>query len=106
MVKTRVIRLRVIEDPNAHDRSAFCAFHSFLVEVQTNAAYIHADACVKTTWRLELRAPFVARKTMAVIRSVSKKVDCHIDVYKVSTVPSAIQCKTLLPVAYLTNCSF
>ena len=70
MVKTRVIRLRVIEGPNAHDRSAFCAFHSFLVEVQTNAGYIHADACVKTTWRLGLWAPLVASKTMAV-RSVS-----------------------------------
>ena len=42
MVKTRVIRLRVIEGPNAHDQSAFFAFHSFLVEVQTKAGYIHA----------------------------------------------------------------
>ena len=40
--KTRVIRLRVIESPNALDQIAFCAFHSFLVEVQTNAGYIHA----------------------------------------------------------------
>ena len=30
MVKTRVIRLRVIEGPNARDQSAFCAFHAFL----------------------------------------------------------------------------
>ena len=38
--KKRVIRLRVIEDRNARDQSAFCAFHTFLVEVQTNAGYI------------------------------------------------------------------
>ena len=35
-------QLRVIEGPNAHDKIAFSAFHSFLVEVQTNAGYIHA----------------------------------------------------------------
>ena len=38
------IRLRVIESPNASDQIAFCAFHSFhsfLVEVQMNAGYIH-----------------------------------------------------------------
>ena len=40
-VKTRVIRLHVIEGPNTRDQIAFCAFHSFLVEVQTNAGYIH-----------------------------------------------------------------
>ena len=39
--KKRVIRLRVIEDRNARDQSAFCAFHTFLAEVQTNAGYIH-----------------------------------------------------------------
>ena len=33
MVKTRVIRLRVIEGPNARDQIVFYAFHSFLVEV-------------------------------------------------------------------------
>ena len=37
MVKTRVIRLRVIEGPNVRDQIALCAFHSFLVEVQTSA---------------------------------------------------------------------
>ena len=42
MVKTRVIRFRVIESPNARDQIALCAFHSFLVQVQTNAGYIHA----------------------------------------------------------------
>ena len=39
IVKTRVIRLRVIEGPNARDQIALCAFHSILVEVQTNAGY-------------------------------------------------------------------
>ena len=42
VVKTRAIRLRVIEGPNARDQSAFCGFHTFLVEVQTNAGHIHA----------------------------------------------------------------
>ena len=32
----------VIEGPIASDQIAFCAFHSFLVEVQTNPGYIHA----------------------------------------------------------------
>ena len=41
MVKTRVIRFRGVEGPNACNQIAFCAFHSFLVEVQTNAGYIH-----------------------------------------------------------------
>ena len=47
---------------NARDEIAFRALHSFLVEVQTNAGYVHAspDACVKTTWRSGLRAPLVA----------------------------------------------
>ena len=40
MVKTREIRLRVVEGPNARDQIAFCAFHLLLVEVQTNAGYI------------------------------------------------------------------
>ena len=44
---------------NACDEIAFRALHSFLVEVQTKAGYVHAspDACVKTTWRSGLRAP-------------------------------------------------
>ena len=37
IVKTRVVRLRVIDGPNARDQSALRAFHTFLVEVQTNA---------------------------------------------------------------------
>ena len=32
MVKTRVIKFRVIEGPNERDQIAFYAFHSFLVE--------------------------------------------------------------------------
>ena len=42
MVKTRMFILRVIEGPSTHDQTAFSAFHTFLVEVQTNAGYIHA----------------------------------------------------------------
>ena len=30
------------EGPNARDQIALCAFHSFLVEVQTNAGNIYA----------------------------------------------------------------
>ena len=40
MVKIRVIKLRRVEGQKAHDQIAFCAFHSFLVEVQMNAGYI------------------------------------------------------------------
>ena len=31
-----------VEGQNVHDQIAFCAFHSFLVEAQMNAGYIHA----------------------------------------------------------------
>ena len=41
IVQTRVIRLQVIERLKARDQIVFCAFHSFLVEVQMNAGYIH-----------------------------------------------------------------
>ena len=41
MVKTRVIKLRGVEGRDARDQIAFCAFYSFLVEVQTNAGYVH-----------------------------------------------------------------
>ena len=61
MVKTRVIRLRVIEGPNARDQSAFYAFLTFLVEFQRNAGYIRRDECVIKTWKLGLWAPLVAR---------------------------------------------
>ena len=45
------VRLRVMESPNARDQSAFCVFHTFSVEIQTNASYIQScDACVITTW--------------------------------------------------------
>ena len=37
MVKPRKIRLRLIESAKARDQSAFCAFHTFLVEVQTKS---------------------------------------------------------------------
>ena len=34
--------MRVTEGPNARDQIAFCAFHSLLVKIQTNAGYILA----------------------------------------------------------------
>ena len=42
--QTSMIRLRVTEGSNARDQIVFyfCAFHTFLVEVQMNAGYIHA----------------------------------------------------------------
>ena len=42
MFKTRLIKLQGMEGPNARDQIAFYAFNSFLVEVLTNAGYIHA----------------------------------------------------------------
>ena len=43
IVKTPVIRLRVIEGPNARDQIAFCAFHSTSWKSKMiNAGYIHA----------------------------------------------------------------
>ena len=42
MVKTRVIKLRGAEGRDAREQIAFCPFHSFLVEVQTNAGHIYA----------------------------------------------------------------
>ena len=42
MVKTCVISLRVIDSPNARDQSMFSVFHTFSVEDQTIAGYIHA----------------------------------------------------------------
>ena len=37
MLKRRVIRVREVEGRKARHQIAVCAFHSFLVEVQTNA---------------------------------------------------------------------
>ena len=37
-----VIRLRVIEGYNVSHQIVFCAFHTFLLEVQTDAGFIHA----------------------------------------------------------------
>ena len=39
------------DSPNARDQSAFCAFHTFLVEIQTKVGYIQScdDACVIIT---------------------------------------------------------
>lgn len=46
MVKTHVIRLRGVEGRNTDNQIAFFAFHSFLVEVQANAEYIHVTSAV------------------------------------------------------------
>ena len=48
MVKTRAIRLRVIEDSNERDQIVFCAFSAFLVEDQTKLPYT-CRACVIAT---------------------------------------------------------
>ena len=40
VVKTCVIRLQGVEGQNVPDQIAFCALHSFLEEVQTNADYM------------------------------------------------------------------
>ena len=62
MVETRAVTLRAIEGPFASDQITFCAFHSFLVEVQTNTGWLHtSDACLIATRRLGLRAPLVGR---------------------------------------------
>ena len=37
-----MIRIWVIEGANVRDQIVFCAFHTFLVEVQMNSSYIHA----------------------------------------------------------------
>ena len=58
MVKTRVIRLRGVDGRNDCDQIAFCSFHSFLVEVQTNAGYMRRMRNNKLG--LGLRAPLVA----------------------------------------------
>ena len=46
MIKTHVIRLRGVEGRNTGNQIAFFAFHSFLVEVQANAEYIHVTSAV------------------------------------------------------------
>ena len=66
MVKPRVIKLRVKEGPNARDQTAFSAYDSFFVEVQTNAGLHTCNACVITTWRLGLQAPLVARNYLLI----------------------------------------
>ena len=98
MIKTRVIRLRVIEGPNARDQTTFCVFNTFLEEVQTNAGYIHAtrDACVITTWRLGLRAPLVARKKS----SNSKGMACNTNMATVSLYGTPIDPN----MAHMTSC--
>ena len=43
-------------------KRVLCITYKFLVEVQTNAGYIHATSCVIANWRLGLRASLVARE--------------------------------------------
>ena len=45
MVKTCMIRLRVIEGPNAHDQIMSCAFHSFI-----HYMYLQFSGWKKYTW--------------------------------------------------------
>ena len=57
LVKTRVIRLRVREGPNARDQIPFIPSES------PNECWLHTcDACLITTWRLGLQATRGARK--------------------------------------------
>ena len=52
MVKPHAIRLQVIESPNVRDQIAFCAIHSFLVEVSMKLATAlqTCRACMTATW--------------------------------------------------------
>ena len=60
-VKTRVIKLRGVEGRNACDQVRFFAF-LFIRSGSPNECWLHTrGACVTRTWRLELRAPLVAR---------------------------------------------
>ena len=43
MAHARVIRIRLIEGPNALDQIALCAFHAFLLEFQTKLATLCGD---------------------------------------------------------------
>jgi len=56
MVKTRAIRLRVIEGSNERDQIVFCAFPPILAEVQTKLLYT-CRACVVATWGSFLDSP-------------------------------------------------
>ena len=72
MVKMHMIILQFKEQTKAHDQIAFYTFHSFLMEVQTNAGYI----CVKQArviepWRSGLRACLV---TISVFQFIIKLI--------------------------------
>ena len=51
MVKTRVIRQRVIEGPNARDQSAFCAFHVYSCSGSPNECWLHKAVLAKERGR-------------------------------------------------------
>ena len=56
----RVIRFRVIRGPKAHDQTAFCAFHSFLIKSKRMLATYMRRTC-NNNLEIRLRAPPVAR---------------------------------------------
>ena len=59
--QTRVVRLRLLEGPNAGNQIAVCAFHSFFVEGQTKLGRsCTCRACVIATWKLGSQAPLDA----------------------------------------------
>ena len=65
-VKTRLIRLPGVDRPKrAWPNCVLCI--PFIFSGSSNDCWLHTcDACVITTWRLGLRAPFVARNKIIV----------------------------------------
>ena len=61
---------QITRGPHVSDQIAFCQFHSFLVEVQTNAGYIHTTHA----WRLGLPAPPVTRNNHEKPSGVDNKI--------------------------------
>ena len=60
MVKTHMFRLRGVGGRNVRDQIAFIV--PFILSGSPNECWLHTcDARVIKTWRLGLRAPFVAR---------------------------------------------
>ena len=51
-----------MDSSNASDQIAFCAFHSFLLEVQTK---VYMRRMRNNNLRLGLRAPLVARNSVS-----------------------------------------
>ena len=74
-VKTRFIRLRGVDRPKrAWPNCVLCI--PFIFSGSSNDCWLHmCDACVITTWRLGLRAPFVARSEI-IVDSRSRRNVC------------------------------